>query len=74
MILSTYYRQNHYHPLYALRNSFGILIQIPFFIAAYTFLSHFNALKGASFVFIRDLGAPDGLLEINGIRFNILPI
>jgi membrane protein insertase Oxa1/YidC/SpoIIIJ len=26
MILSTYNRQNHYHPLYALRNSFSILI------------------------------------------------
>jgi membrane protein insertase Oxa1/YidC/SpoIIIJ len=34
MILSTYYRQNHYHPIYALRSSFGLLIQVPFFIAA----------------------------------------
>ena len=74
MILSTYYRQNHYHPLYALRNSFGILIQVPFFIAAYTFLSHLDALKDASFFFIRNLGEPDGLLTVNGIRFNILPI
>ena len=31
MILNTYYRQNHYHPIMALRSSFGILIQIPFF-------------------------------------------
>jgi YidC/Oxa1 family membrane protein insertase len=74
MILSTYYRQNHYHPLYALRSSFGILIQIPFFIAAYTFLSHLDALKNTSFFFIRDLGAPDGLLIIRGIRFNLLPL
>jgi len=74
MILSTYYRQNHYHPLYALRNSFGILIQIPFFIAAYTYLSHLDTLKNASFAFIGSLGAPDGLLAINGIHFNILPI
>jgi membrane protein insertase Oxa1/YidC/SpoIIIJ len=36
LILSTYYRQNHYHPVYAMRNTFGILIQLPFFIAAYT--------------------------------------
>jgi membrane protein insertase Oxa1/YidC/SpoIIIJ len=35
MILSAYYRQNHYHPIYALRSSFGLLIQVPFFIAAY---------------------------------------
>ena len=35
MILSTYYKQNHYHPIMALRSSFSLLIQIPFFIAAY---------------------------------------
>ncbi|MBR4387258.1 MAG: hypothetical protein IKP51_12140 [Treponema sp.] len=40
MMLSTYYKQQHYHPLMALRSSFGLLIQIPFFIAAYSFLSH----------------------------------
>jgi len=74
MILSTYYRQNHYHPLYALRSSFGILIQIPFFIAAYSFLSHLESLKGASFFFIRNLGAPDGLLTVHGIKINFLPI
>jgi membrane protein insertase Oxa1/YidC/SpoIIIJ len=64
MILSTYYRQNRYHPVYTLRSSFGFLIQIPFFIAAYSYLSHLEALKGASFFFIRDLGAPDGLLPL----------
>jgi YidC/Oxa1 family membrane protein insertase len=74
MILSTYYRQNHYHPLYTLRSSFSVLIQIPFFIAAYMFLSRLDSLKGASFFFIRDLGAPDGLLIIKGIQFNVLPI
>jgi len=74
MILSTYYRQNHYHPLYALRNSFGILIQIPFFIAAYKFLSHLDVLKESSFLFIRNLGAPDGLFTVKGIHINILPV
>jgi len=74
MILSTFYRQNQYHPLYALRNSFGILVQIPFFIAAYAFLSQLEFLKGASFSFIRDLGEPDRLLTISGISINILPV
>ena len=37
MMLTTYYRQQHYHPLMALRSSFGLLIQIPFFIAAYLY-------------------------------------
>jgi YidC/Oxa1 family membrane protein insertase len=69
-ILSAYYRQNNYHPVYALRNSFGILIQIPFFIAAYSYLSHLLALKGAGFAFITDLGAADALF----FNINLLPV
>jgi len=70
MILSAYYRQNHYHPVYALRNTFSLLIQIPFFIAAYSYLSHLEILQGASFLFIKNLGKPDALVK--GI--NILPV
>jgi YidC/Oxa1 family membrane protein insertase len=73
MILSTYYRQNHYHPVYAMRSTFGLLIQIPFFIAAYSYLSRLEALNGASFLFIRDLGAPDGLIPL-GKGIHLLPI
>jgi membrane protein insertase Oxa1/YidC/SpoIIIJ len=73
MILSTYYRQNHYHPFYALRNSLGILIQIPFFIAAYHYLSRLDAIKGISFLVIKDLGAPDGLIPLAG-GINALPL
>jgi YidC/Oxa1 family membrane protein insertase len=73
MILSAYYRQNHYHPIYALRSSLGLLIQIPFFIAAYSFLSHLEAIKGVSFLFIRDLGAPDTLFSIDSLQVNLLP-
>lgn len=62
MILSTYYRQNNYHPIYALRSSMGMLIQVPFFIAAYVFISHIETLSGASFWIIKDLAKPDGLL------------
>lgn len=74
MILSTFYRENHYHPMMALRSSFGLLIQIPFFMAAYTCLSHMQALKGQSFLFIRDMGAPDCLFKIGSFGINILPI
>jgi membrane protein insertase Oxa1/YidC/SpoIIIJ len=49
MIMLAYYRQNHYHPVYALYGSFGLLFQIPFFIAVYTFLSHLDVLKGWPF-------------------------
>ncbi|GHT78950.1 membrane protein [Spirochaetia bacterium] len=74
LILSAYYRQNHYHPLYALRSSFGILIQVPFFIAAYSYLSHLEALKGVSFLFIHDLSAPDNVIRTGTFTINILPI
>ena len=73
MILSTYYRQNHYHPIYTLRSSFGLLIQIPFFIAAYSYLSHLQSLQGVPFLFICDLGKPDALLPIMG-GINTLPV
>ena len=74
MILSEYYRQNHYHPIYALRNSFGILIQIPFFLAAYIYLSNLDYIKNTSFLFISDLGSPDSFLTIGTFTLNILPV
>jgi len=70
MLLSTLYRQHHYHPVYALRNSIDLIIQIPFFIAAYHYLHNLSLLNGQSFFMIKDLGAPDGLL--GGI--NLLPV
>jgi YidC/Oxa1 family membrane protein insertase len=73
MVLSVYYRQNRYHPVYALRNSFGLFIQIPFFIAAYTYLSHLPLLNGASFFFIKNLAEPDNLIPLFG-GINLLPI
>ena len=74
MILNAFYRENHYHPIYALRSSFSLLIQIPFFIAAYSFLSHAESLKGCSFLFIKDLGSPDNFAKIGFFQINILPI
>jgi len=74
MLLSAYYREVGYKPIYALRSSFSILIQIPFFLAAYRFLSRLQALKGESFWFLKDLGQPDSLLSFRGMAFNLLPI
>lgn len=74
MILTTFYRQNRYHPLMALRSSFSLLIQIPFFIAAYTFLSHLEPLRGYRFLFITDFGRPDALFKIGNFTVNILPV
>ena len=74
LLLQEFYRQNNYHPIYTLRSSFGILIQIPFFMAAYSYLSQLEALRNVSFLFIRNLGAPDAFAQIGSFSINILPI
>lgn len=74
MILQTYYKQNHYSPLSALSGSVSLLLEIPFFMAAYQFLSGLEILQGVSFGPIKDLSAPDGLIVIGGVAINLLPI
>ena len=74
MMLQTYYRQNNYKPTQAIKGSTSLLLQIPFFMAAYNFLSNLQDLKHTSFGPIADLGEPDGLLIIGGIAINVLPI
>lgn len=74
MILQTYYRQNNYKPTYVFKGSISLFLEIPFFIAAYQFLSHLESLNGVSFMGIRDLGAPDGLIVLGGFTVNLLPI
>lgn len=74
MMLQTYYRQNNYKPYYSLRNSVSLLLQIPFFIAAYNYLSHVYVLNGANLWIISDLGSPDGLIKIGAYTINALPI
>lgn len=74
MMLQTYYRKNNYSPLYLLRGSLSLFLQIPFFIAAYQFLSNLDLLNGVSFGFIKDLAAPDALFNVGGMSVNVLPI
>ena len=74
MILQTYYRQNDYSPMNVLKSSVSLLLQIPFFIAAYRMLSGCSILSGATAGPIKDLSSPDGLLVIGGLAINILPI
>ena len=64
MILQTYYRQNRYKPYGALKGALSLLLEVPFFMAAYRFLS------GP----IRDLGRPDGLLSLGGASLHLLPV
>ncbi len=75
MLLQEYYRQNNYSPMNALSGSMSLLLEIPFFIAGYHFLSHLEALHGAQFYNIKDLSMPDRLLTLStGIAINVLPI
>lgn len=65
-------------------NPFGgclpLLLQIPVFFALYQVLMRSVALKGAQFLWIKDLSQPDALaklpvtLPVIGNEFNILPI
>lgn len=63
------YRVHGFHPLQSLTSLIGLLIQIPFFIAAYRMLGNYEFFNGISLGPISDLSRPDGLL--NGI--NLLP-
>ena len=74
MMLQAFYRENNYSPLYVLKGSVSLLLQIPFFMAAYSFLSNLALLNGASFGPISDLGSPDRMLPIGGITINLLPV
>jgi len=74
LILQTYYRQNNYKPTSALKGSISLLLEIPFFIAAYQFLSKLSLFHDTSFGFISNLGAPDQLITLGGITINVFPI
>ena len=73
MMLTTFYRINNYSPFSSLNGSLSLLLEIPFFIAAYRFLSAQPILEGASFWLIKDLAKPDALINIFGITLNLLP-
>ena len=74
MILQAYYRENNYGLKNVFMESVSLFLQIPFFIAAYNFLSNLTLLKGISLWAIRDLGAPDNMFNIGGFAINVLPI
>lgn len=73
MMLQTYYRQNNYSPIRVVLGAVSLLLQIPFFIAAYNFLSNLEMLHGVSLGAIKDLGKPDAMLSVAGVSVNILP-
>ncbi len=66
MMLQAYYRENNYKSTDVLKESVSLFLQIPFFIAAYSFLSGLSLLHGTSLGPIKDLGVPDALISIGG--------
>lgn len=74
MILSAYYKENNYSPLNQMKNSISLALQVPFFIAAYNFLSLYSVFNGVGFGPISDLSQPDNMIEIAGLNINLLPI
>lgn len=74
MILQAYYRENDYGITSVLKESVSLFLQIPFFIAAYRFLSGLKLLQGVPLGPITDLGAPDALIGIGSLSINALPV
>lgn len=74
MMQSAYYRIEHYNPLNVIKEAGPLILQIPFFIAAYRYISSIPLLEGASFGPIPNLLRPDGLIQASGVTINILPI
>ena len=72
-VIRAYYRQQNYHPVFALRVSLGLMLQIPFFLAAYQLLSYYNDFAGQSFAFLNDLNKPDQLLWLLGEPVHFMP-
>lgn len=73
MMTRMLFKLNNYNHFFALRNSFGLLIQIPFLIAVYSVFVEPN-FREIQFLMLRDIGKPDALLKIWGHSFNLLPI
>ena len=74
MMQQTYYRQQNYKPYYVLKGSVSLFLQIPFFIAAYHFLSNLADFEGARFLFLSDLSQPDGLIKLGSLSVNLMPL
>ena len=63
-----------YSPVMVFRGSLPLLLQIPFFTAAYSYLSTLSVLKGESFLMLSNLGRPDQLIVLGAATLNLLPI
>ncbi|WP_440980921.1 YidC/Oxa1 family membrane protein insertase [Shinella sumterensis] len=72
--IDSIYVQHNYHPISSMRSAAAFGLQIPFLLAALYLLSGFEPLVNQPFLIVRDLSAPDGLLDIGSAKVNVLPI
>lgn len=74
------YREHNINPLGMFKGCLWMIIQLPVFYALYRLLSQSFDLRGASFLWIKDLSAPDHLFALPfaipmlGSFFNLLPM
>lgn len=74
------YKEHHIHPMGCAGGCLPMLIQFPVFIGLYQVLWRSVSLKGADFLWIKDLSEPDRLfllpfsIPFLGNEFNILPL
>lgn len=67
-------RRYHYSPWTAVIPTLGLLVQIPFLLAAYHYLSELPVFNGAAFWYIKDLSKPDTIATFAGLPINLLAI
>lgn len=64
------YKEHGYHPIQSIAQGASFFVMLPFLISAVFLLPDNTLLEKQSFLFIKDLSAPDGLL----FSANLLPI
>lgn len=69
MRIQALYSRYSYSPVSAVKKVLPLFVQIPFLLLTYFMLKGTSQLSGVSFLFLKDLGAADALL--NGV--NLLP-
>ena len=77
MVLNAYYRLENYNPIYSLRTAIPLLLQIPFFTAAYIFFVNLPAFNGTPLFFlpiVSDLSKPDRIISAFSMKINLFPI
>lgn len=68
------YQAHGYHPIKSMGSLLPLLVQLPFLLAALFLLTDYPPIVGQTFLFVRDLSLPDGLLPLGGLSVNLLPL